>query len=98
MATPGNFGGGSKGPDQIFLGITRTPSSAPGRAGGAQKAEPPGHKALAVEVSYQQSARNRKTCLGFSKQTPTRRSRLRIWFLDVVHRPAVLKGDPIDQN
>jgi hypothetical protein len=31
MATPGNFGGGSTGPDQIFLGITRAPPSAPGR-------------------------------------------------------------------
>jgi hypothetical protein len=38
MATPGNFqfrGGGSQalgpGPDQIFLGITRAPPSAPGR-------------------------------------------------------------------
>jgi hypothetical protein len=30
MATPGNFGGGSTGPDQIFLGITGTPPSAPG--------------------------------------------------------------------
>jgi hypothetical protein len=31
MATPGNFGGGSTGPDQIFLGIARAPPSAPGR-------------------------------------------------------------------
>jgi hypothetical protein len=31
MATPGDFGGGSIGPDQIFLGITRAPPSAPGR-------------------------------------------------------------------
>jgi hypothetical protein len=31
MATPGNFGGGSTGPDQGFLGITRAPPSAPGR-------------------------------------------------------------------
>jgi hypothetical protein len=36
MATPGNFGGGSTGPDQIFLGITRAPPSAPGR-GRAQR-------------------------------------------------------------
>jgi hypothetical protein len=33
MATPGNFGGGSTGPDQIFLGITGAPPSAPGRVG-----------------------------------------------------------------
>jgi hypothetical protein len=31
MATPGNFGGGSTGPGQGFLGITRAPPSAPGR-------------------------------------------------------------------
>jgi hypothetical protein len=31
MATLGNFGGGSTGPDQIFLGITRAPPSASGR-------------------------------------------------------------------
>jgi hypothetical protein len=31
MATLGNFGGGSTGPDQIFLGITMAPRSAPGR-------------------------------------------------------------------
>jgi hypothetical protein len=31
MATPGNFGGGSTGPGQIFLGITGAPPSAPGR-------------------------------------------------------------------
>jgi hypothetical protein len=31
MATPGNFGRGSTGPDQFFLGITRAPPSAPGR-------------------------------------------------------------------
>jgi hypothetical protein len=31
MATPGNFGGGSTGPDKIFLGIARAPPSAPGR-------------------------------------------------------------------
>jgi hypothetical protein len=30
MATPGNFGGGSTGLGQIFLGITRAPPSAPG--------------------------------------------------------------------
>jgi hypothetical protein len=36
MDTPGNFGGGSTGPDQIFLGITRAPPSAPGR-GRAQR-------------------------------------------------------------
>jgi hypothetical protein len=36
MTTPGNFGGGSTGPDpdQIFLGITRAPPSAPGRGRG----------------------------------------------------------------
>jgi hypothetical protein len=32
MATPGNFGGGSTGPDQIFLGITGAPPSAHRRA------------------------------------------------------------------
>jgi hypothetical protein len=31
MATPGDFGGGSTGPGQVFLGITRAPPSAPGR-------------------------------------------------------------------
>jgi hypothetical protein len=31
MAAPGNFGGGSAGPDQIFLGITRAPKSTPVR-------------------------------------------------------------------
>jgi hypothetical protein len=106
---PGNFGGGSTGPGQIFLGITGTPPSVPGRGGRpepcAAKSEPPGHKPqttrgrrerLESRVSYQQSAIG--THVGFSKQIPTRGSRLRIWFLDVVHRPAVLKGNSMDQN
>jgi hypothetical protein len=48
MATPGNFGGGSAGPDQVFLEITGTPPSAKrqarrggGAPSGAQSPEPP---------------------------------------------------------
>jgi hypothetical protein len=65
MATPGAFGRGSTGPDQIFLGITEAPPSAPGgRALCAvqQKPNPQATKherqtrAARIEVSYQQSA------------------------------------------
>jgi hypothetical protein len=107
MATPGNFGGGSTGPDQIFLGITRAPPSAPGRGRAQspvrQNPNPQATKherqtrAARVEVSYQQSTIGHMP-VSPSKQLPTRGSLLRIWFLDVVHRPAVLKGDPMDQN
>jgi hypothetical protein len=102
--TPGNFGGGSTGPDQIFLGITRARSSAPGR-GRAQKGP-----ALCGETQtprpqstrqHESSSRSR----GFLLQQSTgglcrfgwlclySTSKLRTWFLGVVHRPAVLKGN-----
>jgi hypothetical protein len=54
MGTPGDFGGGGAGPDQIFPGITRAPTSAPkrGRAQSpvrrAAKPEPPDHRARAA--------------------------------------------------
>jgi hypothetical protein len=47
MATPGNFGGGSTGPDHIFLGITRATPSAPGRG----RAQSPVRVKLALRVS-----------------------------------------------
>jgi hypothetical protein len=66
MATPGNFGGGSTGPDQIFLDMARAPPSPPGR-GRAQspvrrKPNPQATKheaareGFAVEVSYSSKA------------------------------------------
>jgi hypothetical protein len=51
MAAPGNFGGGSAGPDQGFLGITSNEGAAKCTGARARpepcaaKAEPPGHKA-----------------------------------------------------
>jgi hypothetical protein len=54
MATPGNFGGGGIGPDQIFLGITRAQASAPGR-GRAQspvRQKPNPQTACLVRTAY----------------------------------------------
>jgi hypothetical protein len=107
MATPGNFGGGSTGPDQIFLGIiTRAPPRAPGRgraqSPARQNPDPQATKherqTRAARVEGFLSTIHNRTHASFSKQLPTRGSLLRIWFQDVVHRPAVLKGDLIDQN
>jgi hypothetical protein len=71
MATPGNFGGGSAGPDRVFLGITRAPPSAPGReraqgagpwalCGETRTPRPQSTRqlraALAVKVSYSSKA------------------------------------------
>ena len=52
---------------------------------------------LAVEVSYQQSTTGRQP-VPPSKFRREETGSAFIWFLDVVHRPVVPKGDPIDQN
>jgi hypothetical protein len=100
MAIPGNFGGGSTGPDQIFLGITGTPPSAPGRGGetgGAQgpvrqKPNPQATKherqtRAARSRGFLSAIHNRKTA-GPSKQIPTRGNRLRIYLVPGRSPPA----------
>ena len=99
MATPGNFGGGSTGPDQIFLGITRAPPSAPGR-GRAQSPvrrnpnpQTTEHEAAtraALAVKFPIPAKHRRFD-GFPKQLPRRGGQRLIWFrLDVLSQPTVL--------
>jgi hypothetical protein len=77
MATPGNFGGGSTGPDQIFLGITGAPPSAPGRGGAQspvrQKPNPQTTKherqtRAARSRGFLSAIHNRKACR-FSRRT-----------------------------
>jgi hypothetical protein len=79
MATPGNFGGGSTGPDQIFLGITRAPPSAPGR-GRAQSPvrrnpnpQTTEHEAAEggsrSQVSY--SSKAQEVCVSLGSSVPT---------------------------
>jgi hypothetical protein len=80
-------GGGGTGPDQIFLGITRAPASAPGRGRAQspvrrnpnpQTTEHERHTkaALAVKVSY--SASNKRTSRFAKALCPKSVSQLRI--------------------
>ena len=99
IAAPGNFGGGSAGPDQIFLGITRAPPSAPGR-GRAQSPvrrnpNPPDHRAREADESGSHSRSFSNPQIGempwFPQAIPMRGGQRLIWFrLDVLRQPAVL--------
>jgi hypothetical protein len=107
---PGKFRGGgaqAQARTSFFLGITRAPASAPGRGRG--RAQSPVRRNPNPQTTeherHTRAARSRgflfskaiRGLAGLQRLCPKSVSQLRIWFLGVAHRSALLKGDPMDQ-